>query len=127
MVPETEDYTIAPDIARWVLTHRVRDMKVDADAIHRQNGLNLSVGVHKAGALLWGSLASCGRLAIGRTQTGPPRLNRTAAVANRREGCQPAPHHASDSTLMSCSRRSVSNLVRNVVGKQFSTGRNFPY
>src|ERR1039458_7775260 len=32
---------------------RVRDTKVDADAIHRQNGLNLSVGVHKAGALLY--------------------------------------------------------------------------
>src|ERR1039458_9111342 len=32
----------------------------------------------------------------------PPRLHRTAAVANRRAGCQPAPHHASDSTLMSC-------------------------
>ena len=44
----------------------VRDTKVDADAIHRQNGLNLSVGVHKAGALLWGSLA------IGRTQRVPP-------------------------------------------------------
>ena len=51
---------------------RVRDTKVDADAIHRQNGLNLSVGIHKAGALLWGNLASCGRLAIGRTQRVPP-------------------------------------------------------
>jgi hypothetical protein len=30
-----------------------------------------------------------------------PRLNGTAAVANRRAGCQPAPHRGSDSTYMS--------------------------
>src|ERR1039457_6513263 len=53
-------------------------------------------------ALLWGSLVSCGRLSIGQL----PRLQRTAAVdgapSGSRAGCQPAPHHASDSTLMSC-------------------------
>src|ERR1039458_4689030 len=47
--------------------------------------------------LLWGSLASCGRLSIGQM----PRWHRTAAVANRRAGCQPAPHRASVSTFMS--------------------------
>src|ERR1039458_6284929 len=51
--------------------------------------------------LLWGSLASCGRLSIGQM----PRWHRTAAVANRRAGCQPAPHRASVSTFMSCTRR----------------------
>jgi hypothetical protein len=48
-----------------------------------------------------GSLASCGRLAIGRTQRVPPRLHRTAAVANRRTGSLPAPHYARGSTLVS--------------------------
>src|ERR1039457_5838725 len=53
-------------------------------------------------AFLWGSLVSCGRLSIGQQ----PLLQRTAAVdgapSGSRAGCQPAPHHASDSTLMSC-------------------------
>src|ERR1017187_5690360 len=65
-------YHYAAPQGRAALRRGVRDTKVDADAIHRQNGLNLSVGVHKAGALLWGSLACCGRLAIGRTQRVPP-------------------------------------------------------
>src|ERR1039458_10376943 len=39
-------------------------------------------------ALLWGRLLICGRLAIGPLT---PR-RRAAAVANRRAGCQPAPH-----------------------------------
>src|ERR1039457_881607 len=55
-------------------------------------------------ALLWGSLVSCGRWSMGQQ----PRLPRTAAVdgapSGSRAGCQPAPHHASDSTLMSCTR-----------------------
>src|ERR1019366_6273175 len=40
----------------------------------------------RQGAVLWGSLVSCGRLAIGKL----PRLHGIAAVANRRAGCQPA-------------------------------------
>src|ERR1019366_3612204 len=51
----------------------------------------------RQGALLWGSLVSCGRLAIGQL----PRLHGIAAVANRRAGCQPAPRHGSGSTFMS--------------------------
>src|ERR1019366_8404881 len=50
----------------------------------------------RQGALLWGSLVSCGRLAIGQL----PRLHGIAAVANRRAGCQPAPRHGSGSTFM---------------------------
>src|ERR1035441_1062139 len=46
---------------------------------------------------LWGSLVSCGRLVIGQL----PRLHGRAAVDNRRAGCQPAPHHASNATFMS--------------------------
>ena len=38
-------------------------------------------------ALLWGSLASCGRLAIGPLA----RSSETAAVGNHRAGCHPAP------------------------------------
>src|ERR1019366_5787471 len=45
----------------------------------------------RQGALLWGSLVSCGRLAIGQL----PRLHGIAAVANRRAGCRPAPRHGS--------------------------------
>jgi len=44
----------------------------------------------RLGALLWGGLVSCGRLAMGQL----PRLHRAAAVANRRAGCQSAPHQA---------------------------------
>ncbi len=57
----------------------VPDIEVGADPIHRQKGLNPSVCIRKAQALMWGSLASCGRLSIGQM----PRLHRTAAVANR--------------------------------------------
>jgi hypothetical protein len=37
---------------------------------------------------LWGSLVSCGRLSIGLTRV----PGKTAAVANRRAGCHPAPN-----------------------------------
>src|ERR1019366_83480 len=57
----------------------------------------------RQGALLWGSLVSCGRLAIGQL----PRLHGIAAVANRRAGCQPAPRHGSGSTFMSRTRARV--------------------
>src|ERR1035438_6432602 len=50
----------------------------------------------RQGAPLWGSLAL-------------PRLQETAAVNNRRAGCQPAPLNASDSTLMS--RRAYEEVV----------------
>jgi hypothetical protein len=79
----------------------VRDKKVETGAIHQQYGWNLSVCVRKAQVPLWGSLVSCGRLSIGHL----PRLHQTAAVANRRAGCQPAPHNASFSTFMSRTRR----------------------
>ena len=50
---------------------------------------------------MWGSLVSCGRLAIGQL----PDLHGTAAVANRRAGCQPAPQpihcNVPDATLTS--------------------------
>src|ERR1035438_4234090 len=59
----------------------VRDTKVDTDAIHQQNSLNLSVCPtpgrrHRCGA----ALVSCGRLVIGQL----PRLHGRAAVDNRR-------------------------------------------
>jgi hypothetical protein len=38
---------------------------------------------------LWGSLVSCGRLAIGLVRY----PSQTAAVTNRRAGCHPAPHY----------------------------------
>src|ERR1039457_3884505 len=59
-------------------------------------------------ALLWGSLVSCGRLSNRPTaaiaaDSGGRRG--TLWVARRLPaGCQPAPHHASDSTLMSCTQ-----------------------
>src|ERR1039458_6232008 len=40
-----------------------------------------------------------------------PRWHRTAAVANRRAGCQPAPHRASVSTSMSHTLRAVVGLT----------------
>src|ERR1019366_7266838 len=60
----------------------------------------------RQGALLWGSLVSCGRLAIGQL----PRLHGIAAVANRRAGCQPAPRHGSGSTFMSRTRLLLLHL-----------------
>jgi hypothetical protein len=47
------------------------------------------MGTPGKGRCLWGSLASCGRLAIGQLA----RWRETAAVGNRRAGCQPAPRH----------------------------------
>src|ERR1039458_7581543 len=91
----------------------VRDTKVDADAIHRQNGLNLSVGVHKAGALLWGNLASCGRLAIGRTQRVPP------AFAPDSGGTQPPRRLPACPT--SC-QRFHSYVVHQVLGGRLKGG-----
>jgi hypothetical protein len=81
---------------------RVRDIKVEAEAIHQENAWNLSVDVPQAGTTLWGSLISCGRLSIGPNAhvcwTGggiqPPRR----LPAN---GCQAAQLHASYSTFMS--------------------------
>src|ERR1017187_3110938 len=67
----------------FVICQRVHDLEVDADANHQQSGLNPSVCLRKAGALLWGSLISCGRLAIGPTQ-GVPRT-----FAPDRGGSQP--------------------------------------
>ena len=72
-------------------------MEVGVEAISQQIGFILSVWVCKREAQLWGSLASCGRLAIGQL----PRLHDTAAVGNRRAGCQPAPQRGGDSTSMS--------------------------
>ncbi len=43
----------------------------------------------------WGGFPTRGRFAIGQL----PRWRRTAAVANRRAGYKPAPHHAGDSTF----------------------------
>src|SRR5450759_5185963 len=73
----------------------------------------------RQGALLWGSLASCGRLSIGQL----PRLHRTAAVANRRAGCQPAPHHASVSTYMSRTPGKLSCHIEGVAASLNGGGR----
>ena len=43
--------------------------------------------------LPWGSLVSCGRLSIGLPRT-------TAEAANRRAGCQPAPHSCEFSEIL---------------------------
>jgi len=80
----------------------VCDVKVDADAIHLQTVLEPSVlCTLGGGALLWGSLASCGRLSIGQLS----RLHRNSGGRQppRRlpAGCQPAPHLQSDATPMS--------------------------
>src|ERR1017187_2809808 len=127
MVPETEDYTIAPDIARWVLTHRVRDMKVDADSIHRQNGLNLSVGVHKAGALLWGSLASCGRLAIGRTQRVPPAFAPDSGGSQppRRLPACPTSRQRFHSYVVHRARRANPSRTEQIAQHEKHIGRTF--
>jgi hypothetical protein len=70
----------------YVLSLWVRDMKVVDDAIHQQSGLYPGVGVREpSGAVVgaaWQAAADC---AIGQ----PPHLQETAAVANRRAGCQP--------------------------------------
>src|SRR5450759_1044452 len=88
----------------------------------------------RLGALLWGSLVSCGRLSIGPTRMAPRASAPNAAVANRRAGCQPAPHRASDSTFMSCARlrverragqapnRSVARRKRHHLGMGFVAG-----
>src|ERR1017187_703625 len=102
-------FSIPVEAASYVNSGWVCDMKVDVEAIHQQEGLHLSVG----GTPGW--RRSCGAACKLR-----PIVNRpTAAIAadsgGRRgtlwvarrlpAGCQPAPHHASDSTLMSCTHQ----------------------
>src|ERR1039458_7776570 len=76
------------------LTSRCTEPKEDLMVTAANSSCRVSVANYQS----WGSLASCGRLSIGQM----PRWHRTAAVANRRAGCQPAPHRASVSTFMSC-------------------------
>jgi uracil-DNA glycosylase len=73
----------------WLLERftRVCDIEVDAGAIPGKVAGSRAYGHARQRALLWGSLASCGRLAIGQLAL----WRETAAVGNRRAGCQPAP------------------------------------
>jgi len=84
-------------LAPWVC-----DVKVDADAIHLQTVLEPSVCVRGAAerfcGAAWQAAADWGY------PLGPANCRvyiGTAAVGNRRAGCQPAPHLQSDSTPMS--------------------------
>src|ERR1035438_4465700 len=55
----------------------------------------------------------------------PPRWHRTAAVANRRAGCQPAPHHGSVSTYMSRTHRQTqTNTVKHAMARRASVPVN---
>jgi hypothetical protein len=66
-------------------------------------------GVHRY--QLWGSLVSCGRLPIGLVRF----MGKTAAVANRRAGCHPAPHdldnqqYFGSTTLLAKDRRRMES------------------
>src|ERR1017187_1169288 len=72
------------------LRRRVRDIKVDADSIHRQNGLHPSDGLHPS---------VCIRKAGG------------AFVGQLPQGYQPAPYHAIVSTCLSGTMRSLSAKI----------------
>ncbi len=69
---------------------RVRDIGLEASAIPWQGGRRPGVWARKAVGAIVGSLASCGRLAIGQ----PARWRETAAVGNRRAECRPAPRRS---------------------------------
>jgi hypothetical protein len=78
---------------------------------------------------LWGSLLSCGRLAIG--LLGPAvHSTRRAALANRRAGCHPAPqarnygrNHRLDEAQLDVLRRELASMSDAVLASTYETYR----
>ena len=83
----------------------VRDMRVDAGAIQSETGRSPSVCCTHGWALLWGRMASCGRLVIGQL----PRRSGRLAGWQPAAGCHPAPQTGVAIALRLCHFRHLAD------------------